>query len=937
VILARGALVRSASGLPGWVEGADAEWAYVIWKGESASRRQRADSLLCGLQPGMPVLETSGPARGLGWVRDSRELAGREQVLVEFWEGPQLVWLPWQDLAATVPPDELWRRGFASGNAEAFRLRQLAHAISSWSQVSGMASALNVDPVPHQIQTVQRILDSGNLNWLLADDVGLGKTIELGLLLHALRGGAGLHRFLLVVPSGLTRQWKEDLSDKFGMEDFVILGQDMRISDSRQWLRYDQVIAPLDLLKSEPHRSLVADSGRWDLIAFDEAHRLTRHEVGDQRYALTERYRLAEQLRRQTDRLILLSGTPHQGKDDQFRGLLELLRPGPAERSRLIQIRAQPGLLAQMVLRNRKAEVVDHAGQPLFKGKTTKTVEVQLSLAELDFDGKMHRYLRQGFSVAQRDGAEARGRAIGFVMTTYRKLATSSQQAILAALQRRQDRLLREPKGPGAYLPSPEASFDDRFVESEEQRVLQERIPEFFRGEQELLEELLQRGQQLLGIKGDSKLRFFLEAVQNALLGEESKLLIFTEYRGTQDYLQAALEPLYPGKVALLNGSMDLEQRRQATSRFEGEARILIATEAGGEGLNLHRRCWQMINYDLPWNPMRLLQRVGRLYRYGQSQPVLVVNLSVPERLDEQVLAVMYERLDQVARDLSQVAPGDYAPEVLVEDVLGELVGAAQLERVWESAAFREDQRTDAQIEAAIQEAREIVRAGRDLLQYASHFDRGRWNSALQLGISHVHAFLRGMAARLGGSYQLHGKGIYRLTLPQEVAKRLGLRENHYLSADSSRARLRGVRRLDVAAEPLRSLLKLASSWDPGALVVRADQLAFRSAVAALLRFQDLSGTVLREDYLVAVRTEGGALQFNPESWLNWLSQPAQGDGSGVEPLAPQDQDLPEQLEAEFARRLGDLHPGGLLVLGGLRAAGSSLPAAFAADPEQIG
>src|SRR5690606_23891257 len=210
--------------------------------------------------------------------------------------------------------------------AERFRLRNLAHALALWNENTGALSHFDIDPLPHQIHLVHHILSSGNLNWLIADDVGLGKTIEAGLLIAALRQRGVARRVLLVVPAGLTRQWQEDLKYKFGLDDFRIYGAEFTISDPTHWKLYDRVITSLDKAKGDAHMANLMAAEPWDLVIFDEAHRLSRRQYG-KKLEKSDRFRLAEALRARTRNVVMLTATPHQGNQSQFQALLELLRP----------------------------------------------------------------------------------------------------------------------------------------------------------------------------------------------------------------------------------------------------------------------------------------------------------------------------------------------------------------------------------------------------------------------------------------------------------------------------------------------------------------------------------------------------------------------------------------------------------------------------------
>jgi hypothetical protein len=414
--------------------------------------------LKSGLKPGMEVQHVpSLPTQvslGIGEVRDLQQFGDRMQVLVEYPETGKVHWMPHERLK----PVPGVRQRFLSGrqrsdsDAERIRLRSLARALESWNENTGTLSNLDIDPLPHQIHLVHHILRSGNLNWMIADDVGLGKTIEVGMLLSALSQRGNLRKVLIVVPAGLVRQWKEEMRHKFGFKDFRIFGIDFNIDYPDDWRLYPFVIGSMDRLKQQENLELLSQAGNWDLIIFDEAHRLSRRQWGA-RLTSTERYRLAAQLRHFTDSILLLTATPHQGMQDKFQALLELLRPDLKDE--ILTLSVNPEILSEVVFRNQKSEVIDHQGNLIFNGKDTNSVRVDINDDEVEFDQNLQQYLKAGYGASALKGDH--GRVVGFVMTVYRKLASSSHSAIEKALIRRKKRL--EEQYSEEFIINPEGKF----------------------------------------------------------------------------------------------------------------------------------------------------------------------------------------------------------------------------------------------------------------------------------------------------------------------------------------------------------------------------------------------------------------------------------------------------------------------------------------------
>jgi len=537
------------------------------------------DKLKNGFVPGMEVQEVPAARNritlGEGVVVSIRTIGSQDQVLVEFPSSGHLCWLPFQNLKQIKGIAQRFERGHTGedGNAERFRLRCLAHALEMWNENTGSLSRLDIDPLPHQIHLVHHILASGNLNWLIADDVGLGKTIEVGMLLSALSRRPEFRRVLLVTPAGLVKQWKDELHYKFGMSDFVIYGEDFQVNQARHWKLYDHVIGSVDRLKLEDHAEKLLQGGHWDLVVFDEAHRLSRTQTG-RRYRSSDRFRLAAALRRQTASFLLLTATPHQGKQDKFQALLELIRPELKEEIQSLSL--NPRIIKHMILRNHKADVTDAEGNLIFRGKTTAAVQVDLGEQEREFDASLVDYLINGYAASKRVGGKE-GRAIGFVMNIYRKLAASSIAAIEKSLARRRQRLVEE-SCYEAGDPEGVEQADERFI-GEWEESFESSAKEFFSGEITLLEELLEKSRHISKI--DHKIRSLVDELVTPILkrNPEERLLIFTEYRATQDHVAAALRSAFGDQsVHLIHGGQTHLERSASITRFEDDGQFLISS-----------------------------------------------------------------------------------------------------------------------------------------------------------------------------------------------------------------------------------------------------------------------------------------------------------------------------------------------------------------------
>jgi superfamily II DNA or RNA helicase len=891
----------------------------VKWHGGSTHSWVNLAELGCGFKLQMEVQDVPSSrtrkSLGEGVVVTTRTLGGREQVLVDLYQSGTRAWVPYQNLRLIKGAGHRFMRGESGDprvldHAERFRLKALAHAVEMWNENTGSLSHLDIDPLPHQIHLVHHILASGNLNWLIADDVGLGKTIETGMLLAALKQRGMLKRVLLVTPAGLTKQWQDELNNKFRMGEFQIFGEDFFINEARHWKMYDFVIASIDRLKNSDQLELLKAAGTWDLVVFDEAHRLSRRQYG-MKLDSSQRFDLAASLRNYTDSLVLLSATPHQGMQDKFQALLELLRPERKEDIAMLAL--NPEIIGEMVFRNNKSDVTDAKGNFIFKGKTTRALQVPISQAAKDFDQQLQDYLRKGYEAGAALGI--RGNAIGFVMTVYRKLAASSIAAIHRALVNRYSRLQKEGNG---QLPGQADSdeWDQRFLgEWEEQLHTQAR--EFFEGELEQLGELIDEAANLK--RDDLKLQHFLNAVVQQLLDKnpEEKLLIFTEYRTTQQYLKEALETRFgAGSVDLINGSMKHPERKLAITHFEDEGHFLISTEAGGEGINLQRKCFIMANYDLPWNPMRLVQRIGRLYRYGQQKHVLVFNIHSPDTADEQIMQLMYTRIDQVVNDMASVSPE--FTDALRDDILGQVADLLDVQSILEDATIAGIERTQERIDEALRWAREAAEKQRELFEHAASFDPNATARELRMSQEHISAFVQGMFTILGIEVveRSHNDLLWHIRLPEALMTELDTKRSRWeVTLDRLLAGNRtNTHMLDLDSFLMQYLLNKARSYDFLGLcaVICSAGLPQVALLASILRWQNDQGQRRRQEFTAYGVAADGSVALNPEAFSEWLKLPAQ-TGSHV-PDREQNQrwfkaaeQVADQRLAELSNR--NLHP----------------------------
>jgi superfamily II DNA or RNA helicase len=598
------------------------------------------------------------------------------------------------------------------GDPEAVRRKLAVGLVIGENNVTGVFTKAAVRPLPHQVYLLDRVVSGNRFGHVLADDVGLGKTIEAGLIITSLLRREPPQRILIVCPAGLALQWQDELDDHFNLH-FKVLGSDLDGRRVTAWRGEPFVIAPIDRLKREDYRAILEQVGSFDLVVCDEAHRLnagphsfTKEITKTANYRLFE-FLLERRLIRFVDkpdltprspRLLLLSGTPHQGNDDRFLRLLHLARPdlfdpdGPPAAKQLVR-----ETLTEALTRTPKSRAVDWEGQKLFRGHDSRTLEVPWTPEELELSRRLTQYILRSL---QGSGIDDRAfqLVIELVMHTFHKIAASSWAALSSALERRLEALRGQPAAFEAVVTEDEDDGEGApaFATGDGGRT-------FFADEVPILEGLISSLNRLVG---DSKWREterLLAQIETAEAG--AKVLFFTQYRATQQFLRQRLLALFPGvQVELVHGEVSPEDRREARRRFETSSRFLVSTEAGGEGVNLQKACHVMVNYDLPWNPMRLQQRIGRLDRYGQRRRVQVFNLRVPDSWDARISLRIQERLEVIQRTMGEAGLDEDYREMLLGQV-AEQMDVPSLFR--ESVAGRDV--PDAQVDSWIEKARRSV------------------------------------------------------------------------------------------------------------------------------------------------------------------------------------------------------------------------------------
>jgi superfamily II DNA or RNA helicase len=562
----------------------------------------------------------------------------------------------------------------------------------------------NVDPLPHQITAVyESMLPRQPLRFVLADDPGAGKTIMAGLYIRELLMRADARRVLIVAPGSLVEQWRDELFEKFGLEFRVFSKElDLASPSGNPFEDVDHLIIRLDQISraEDLHEKLCAAS--WDLVVFDEAHKLSAHFFG-QELKRTKRFHLAEKLGAHTRHLLLMTATPHNGKEADFQLFLSLLdsdRFFGKFRDGVHKVDTSD-LMRRMV----KEELVKFDGTPLFPERRAYTVNYTLSTLEAALYDRVTTYVKEEMGKADQLDGRQRG-SVGFALTALQRRLASSPEAIYQSLKRRHARLerrLREEKlgarGRSLAETIPVAPDDEDDLNADEQEQLEEVLVDQataaktigeLEGEVLVLQALAQRALDVVASGQDRKWEELSRILQDAphmrdAGGRLRKLIIFTEHRDTLNYLHQRVGGVLgnPDAIVTIHGGTHRDERRrvQALFRSDPEVRVLIATDAAGEGVNL-QNANLMVNYDLPWNPNRLEQRFGRIHRIGQQEVCHLWNLVAKETREGDV----YHRL------LEKLAIESEALEGRVFDILGEVFEETSLKDLLLSAIRYGDQ-----------------------------------------------------------------------------------------------------------------------------------------------------------------------------------------------------------------------------------------------------
>lgn len=825
-----------------------------------------------------------------------------------------------------------------------FLLKQLAWQFPL-QNTGGQLSNSRTDLLPHQILLTRDIVLKRHRRFLVADEVGLGKTIEIGMVIKELTTRGEANRVLIITPAGLTKNWQNELRDAFRL-NYEILGVDFTDQSFSSWETHNRVIASVDTLKRPQRLEKLLSAPRWDIIIVDEAHHLSRIRYG-KKIQPTLNYKLAEVIKNHTRDLLFLSATPHQGNAYQFWSLIQLLDDTLFDsEDAMLEHRS---FLSRVMIRRTKREVTDKNGIPLFMRRQVNTQSFRLSITERMFYERLTEYLREGYNVAGVNDGPARTtsqqRAIGFVMTTFQKIMSSSVRAIKQALRRRLLVLLirkqlelerrRHNSTAQSRLSDEIMRLQDQMrqlaseilrIENTIQRQaeidtviaqIKQRVSRNLtqdestqwtldgdeQGEDGIyadadIPDEISKVQELIAIVPDEVDRKFdtltraIDSIRNSNPNE--KFVIFTQYVETMNFLKERIEMIYgDNKVAVIKGG-PLDDKIEAKDRFWAEdgAQFLICTSAGGEGINLQVG-HILFNYDLPWNPMAVEQRIGRIHRYGQKETSQVYNLVAEDTVEENIYRILDRKLQEIASHIGKVDNNTGEPtEDFRSEILGYLGSSSNYLEWYRNALIDKNyRRTEAEIADAMERAAQSIDALKNLTMDLSSFNLQDYiNIEGSFSLEHLKDFVELAILRLGGSMLPAGE-FFTIVTPKPIQEYPNVLPKYPLVAFNREAAMRKRQaELMGLGHPLIDAIiafyqQVTIPGDNAAMQVNGNESEPFVVVTNLFTIDTEAGDQHKEIKILKI-TNSGDVQVLPEEWLlNRLSEKSNSYKISNQPL----------------------------------------------------
>jgi len=641
-----------------------------------------------------------------------------------------------------------------------------------------------IDIEPYQVQAAYEILSSYDHRYLIGDEVGLGKTIEAAIVIEELIARDRADRVLIVTPAPLTTQWQDEMREKFD-RDYMVYERDY-VDATREgkpnenvWMQDDRIITSIDFAKQDDMLAALENlDEEWDIAIFDESHHLTARRRSDDTVDKTERYRVGEAVADNSDGLIFLTGTPHKGKPDQFYFMISLLDPYRFRSEHDIT----PDALDDLMIQRLKEDMYNADGTKMFPDKNIETLGVNFTPEERRLYDNVTEYIRNHYNLA----TQADNNVAGFAMAIYQKRLVSSIHAIRRSLKNRMEIIQAGGKDPddlsqevqallSKYRSDPDllTDYQREKVEEEIGGVTVSRGADHAQQELEIVQEL---HRQSKAIDTDSKAQRLREFVDGVLSEDpEEKVLVFTEYTDTLEYLRERV--FADMDVAQIYGDLGQRRRRQEIEKFRDEANVMLATDAAREGINL-QFAHIMVNYDLPWNPTRIDQRIGRLHRYGQENTVEIRNLFVNNTRESEILELLVEKINEIESTLG-----------MNSDVLGLVLDEFNLEDQIMTAIARDEDPDEVAVEvdSLIEEQKEALQRIEQDFLIRDRFDLSNEDQEIlevlersrEEGVSEqdVENLVRGFFDEFGGDIRGIRPGpardagdVFQLDVPDSIA-----------------------------------------------------------------------------------------------------------------------------------------------------------------------
>ncbi|MEM1986680.1 MAG: helicase-related protein [Nitrososphaeria archaeon] len=638
-----------------------------------------------------------------------------------------------------------------------------------------------IDPLPFQIDAVYGyVLKLPKIRFLIADDPGAGKTIMAGLIIKELKLRGVISRILIVVPGHLKDQWRRELKEKFE-EAFTVATRQLIEAHYGEniWERENQIITSMDFAKQDDILPSLANV-QWDLVVVDEAHKMAAYSyIGEVKK--TDRYKLGEVLSRNAKHLLFLTATPHKGDPENYRLLLDLLEPGffaTADMVReSIEKRENP-----LFIRRLKEDLKDFDGKPIFTNRYAKTVKFRLSDKEKILYNALSEYVLTQYNLAIQNISR---RNVAFALLILQRRLASSTYALYCSLNRRKKRLeelLKEPeiKMQNLFLtPEEIEEYEDADEETRTEKEAQyetlttARNKEDLKREIDTIQHLIELSLEVINTESEVKLRELRQAIEEGFrkikeIGGNKKILVFTESKDTMEYLYRKIKS-WGYSVNYIHGGMSLDERIAAEKMFRNQTEVMVATEAAGEGINL-QFCHIMINYDIPWNPNRLEQRMGRIHRYGQQKDVFMFNLVAQDTREGEVFAKLFDKLEEIRQALGKDRVFDIIGDVfygknLYQLIVDAVTSARSIDDIIKEIDITIDSASMAKIREALGES--LATRHIDYTRIREMAEKAR---EYRLIPEYVEEFFKKAFDKSGGKYRIRKDGFITVeSIPNEI------------------------------------------------------------------------------------------------------------------------------------------------------------------------